>query len=40
MYQSEGRMAIDATGVDPDSLVAENQEIVDLLGKRSNEYNL
>lgn len=40
IYQSAGRIAIDATGVDPATLVVENQATINLLKQRSSEYNL
>lgn len=40
IYQDSGRVAIDATGVDPASLVVENQQTIDLINQRSNEYKL
>lgn len=40
IYQDSGRIAIDATGVDPASLVVENQQTIDLLKQRSSEYKL
>lgn len=40
IYQDAGRIAIDATGVDPNTLVVENQQTIELINRRSREYNL
>ena len=40
IYQDGGKFAIDATGVDPKTLVVENQQTIELLKRRSSEYNL
>lgn len=40
IFEDEGRVAIDATGVDPASLVKEDQETQELLKRRRAEYNL
>ncbi len=40
LYQDSGRIAIDATGVDPASLVKEDQQTIDLLKQRRSEYKL
>jgi len=37
--QDQGRLVFDATGVDPTTLVMENQQTLDLLNRRSDEYN-
>jgi len=39
VYQDQGRLVFDATGVDPTTLVMENQQTLDLLNRRSDEYN-
>ncbi|MCD6580191.1 MAG: UbiD family decarboxylase [Desulfuromusa sp.] len=38
IYQDNGRIAIDATGVDPASLVVEDRQTQDLLQRRRDEY--
>jgi 4-hydroxy-3-polyprenylbenzoate decarboxylase len=40
VYQDNGRTAIDATGVDPSTLVVEDQLTQELLLQRQNEYDL
>ncbi|HEY5674777.1 MAG TPA: UbiD family decarboxylase [Malonomonas sp.] len=40
IYQDSGRIAIDATGVDPNTLVVENRQTTELLERRRSEYNL
>jgi len=40
IYHEAGRLAIDATGVDPKTLVVENRQTIELLARRSSEYNL
>jgi 4-hydroxy-3-polyprenylbenzoate decarboxylase len=40
IYQDRGRIAIDATGIDPTALVMENQPTTELLRRRRSEYNL
>ncbi|MEA3363445.1 MAG: UbiD family decarboxylase [Thermodesulfobacteriota bacterium] len=40
IYQDKSRIAIDATGVDPASLVVEDRQTRELLQRRRNEYNL
>ena len=40
IFHDQGRMAIDATGVDPSTLVIEDQETQQLLQRRREEYNL
>ncbi|MCW8858583.1 MAG: UbiD family decarboxylase [Deltaproteobacteria bacterium] len=40
VYQDNGRTAIDATGVDPSTLVVEDQQTQELLLQRQNEYDL
>ncbi len=40
IYQDNGRMAIDATGVDPARLVKEDRQTQQLLNRRRKEYNL
>ncbi len=39
VYQDDGRIAIDATGVKPASLVVEDQQTSELLLRRGDEYN-
>jgi len=40
IFQDNGRIAIDATGVDPTTLVTEDQKTQALLQRRREEYNL
>lgn len=40
IYQDSGRIAIDATGVDPVTLVIDDQQTQELLQRRSSEYYL
>ena len=40
IYQDNGRIAIDATGIDPTSLIEEDQQTVQLLQRRRGEYRL
>jgi len=37
---SQGRIGIDATGIDPETLVGEDQETADLVARRWSEYGL
>ncbi len=39
IYQDNGRIAVDATGVDPSILVVEDQQTRELLQRRKDEYN-
>jgi len=38
IYQDSGRIAIDATGVDPANLVMEDRQTGELLQRRRGEY--
>jgi len=40
IYQNNGLIAIDATGMNPDSLVVENRQTRELLQRRRDEYKL
>ncbi len=40
IYQEAGKTAIDATGVDPGLLISEDQQTIELLRRRSPDYNL
>ena len=40
IYQDNGRIAIDATGINPDSLVVEDRQTQELLKRRRDEYDL
>ncbi len=40
LYQDRGRLAVDATGVDPLNLVVEDRETKELLLRRNADYNL
>ena len=39
IYQDNGRIAIDATGVNPSSLVVEDRQTQGLLERRRDEYS-
>ena len=40
IYQNNGRIAIDATGLNPDSVVVEDRQTKELLQRRRDEYKL